>query len=91
MTKYDRLQNCAHRLNYDAHKQQMKGRSKRLRQFTPCAKSLRIIECMNEDGHIGVALMEAAQIPCSCHSGLTEEQLVDMSFDDAAKRCHYGI
>lgn len=86
---YDKIQNACFQLNADAYAKQS-GKNKKLRQFTPCAKSIVLLECLREETHFGTAMSIAARTSCDCHNGLSEQGLWDMCFDDTAKKKHYG-
>jgi hypothetical protein len=85
---YDKIQNAAHRLNADAYRLQMKGRDKPLKHFDPCPRSLVLLDCLREAGHLGTAMANASLTCCDCHPGLDLDGLYKMSLDDSARRKH---
>lgn len=85
----DKIQNACFQLNHDAYVLQSKNK-KHLRQFSPCEKSLVLLECLREQSHFGMAMAVASRTHCNCHNNLPESGLWDMCFDDTARKRHYG-
>jgi len=85
LSVYDKTQNACHKLNADAYLLQVKGK-KKLRQFSPCEKSLVLLDALRNETHFGTAMMNASRTHCNCHNWLSEQGLWDMCFDDTAKK-----
>jgi hypothetical protein len=85
---YDKIQNACFQLNADAYAKQ--ASKHKVRQFTPCAKSVILLDCLRDDTHFGTAMAVASRTVCDCHNKLSEQSLWDMCFDDTARRKHYG-
>jgi hypothetical protein len=85
----DKIQNACFQLNHDAYVLQSKTK-KRMRQFSPCEKSLVLLACQREGTHFGMAMAVASRTHCNCHNNLPESGLWDMCFDDTARKAHYG-
>ena len=88
-TVEDKIQNACFQLNHDAYVLQSKNK-KHLRQFTPCQKSLVLLDCLREGTHFGTAMMTASLTWCPCHNGLSEDNLYALCFDSTARNKHYG-
>lgn len=80
---YHKLQKGATRLNTDAYAHQMKDHKKRskrknLKQFTPCAKSLTLVEeCKQDKPLLLPTVIRACSEICPCHVGLRVEELLE--------------
>lgn len=85
----DKIQNACFQLNHDAYVLQSENK-KHLRQFSPCEKSLVLLECLREQTHFGMAMAVASRTHCNCHNALSEDGLWSMCFDDTARKKHYG-
>jgi hypothetical protein len=84
--RWQKLQNVAHRLNWEAYKQTNNGRT-----YYPCDKARVFIDACNNDQVILQITMEAALTPCYCHmSNVTENDLFEMLYDDRWRMAHYG-
>lgn len=79
---YHKLQRGTVRLNADAYTQQVrehkqKGRKGKLKHFTPCAKSVTLIEEGKKVNPLLLpAVIRACSEICSCHVGLHVEELL---------------
>ena len=89
LTVYDKIQNACFQLNHDAYILQSKAK-KHMRQFSPCEKSLVLLDCLREETHFGMAMAVASRTQCNCHNNLSEDGLWAMCFDDTARKKHYG-
>lgn len=84
----DKIQNACFQLNADAYALQIKGK-KRLRQFSPCEKSLVLLACLRKETHFGTAMLQASMTHCNCHNDLSQDALFSMCFDNTARLKHY--
>lgn len=89
LSVYDKIQNACFQLNHDAYILQS-SKKKHMRQFSPCEKSLVLLDCLREETHFGMAMAVASRTQCNCHNNLTEDGLWAMCFDDTARKKHYG-
>jgi len=89
LTVYDKIQNACFQLNHDAYILQSKAK-KHMSQFSPCEKSLVLLDCLREETHFGMAMAVASRTQCNCHNNLSEDGLWAMCFDDTARKVHYG-
>lgn len=78
-TRYQMCQNAASRLQREAHAQQVKGHSKPLRHFVPCAKGLvYTAECALDNVRPqSLVTHDAALELCNCHNHLSESDLLE--------------
>jgi len=86
-TMYERRQNAAYKLNQDAYEKSKRFVGKKL-TFQPCDKATVLIYSKEE--HMGKLEAECLATECSCHPGLTHQELLDMEFDPTAKHRHWG-
>ena len=89
LSVYDKIQNACFQLNHDAYILQS-SQKKHMRQFSPCEKSLVLLECLREETHFGMAMAVASRTHCNCHNNLSEDGLWAMCFDDTARQNHYA-
>ena len=86
---YDKIQNACFQLNHDAYILQS-SQKKHMRQFSPCEKSLVLLECLREETHFGMAMAVASRTHCNCHNNLSEDGLWAMCFNETARQNHYA-
>lgn len=89
LSVYDKIQNACFQLNHDAYILQS-SQKKHMSQFSPCEKSLVLLECLREETHFGMAMAVASRTHCNCHNNLSEDGLWAMCFDDTARQNHYA-
>ena len=80
---YRRYQNAALHLQREAYRQQMQGRTKPLKHFSPCARGL-VFTAACAPAWKGERLSvqteivyEALMTPCACHTTITESDIWD--------------
>ncbi len=82
---YRKLDNVAFNLNAGAYRQQMHGRTRPLRHFNPCPKATTITAALAQPGTLfGPTLDLAALVPCSCHPGLTSDDMFNPAYYERA-------
>lgn len=79
---YIKLENVSYWLNETKYAQDFKAAGspwRGLKQFTPCPKSVVIIKegLRKEDALMLPVLEKAALEPCTCHPGITSDDLLD--------------
>jgi len=79
ISKYQRYQNAAHRLNRDAYAQQ--AANGKIKRFHPCAKSIVLIKA-DLAQPASVIEQECIYTHCTCHPDLLLNDLLDIEFKD---------
>ena len=79
---YTRLQRVAEWLQQEAYRQQIKGRTKPLKQFMPCERGVAITKHLRDEKIVTtVALQAASEAWCHCHKHLTLDELINIMFE----------
>ncbi len=74
---YKRYEWMSYRLEREAYRKQMEGRTKPLKHFLPCEKALVFTRAMGEPSGVVTSLVipTAARTICACHPALGEADL----------------